>query len=101
MLISYNLKKIEQLRNYPERELAIAKKIDNDLRYVLQTMQQSQSFDTTVIEQQIKFIREEQNILQKRKELLFEIYESLSASQREFDIQLEETKFLFQNLEKN
>lgn len=101
MLISYNLKKIEQLRNYLERELAIAKKIDNDLRYVLQTMQQSQSFDTTVIEQQIKFIREEQNILQKRKELLFEIYESLSASQREFDIQLEETKFLFQNLEKN
>jgi len=98
MQISVNLKNLEQLREYPERELAVVLKIENELKLLLQNAQNLQSEDVLLIERQINFIKEEIRTLRERKKLLVNIcdifYESIKTSRKNVEVAVQKVNIL-------
>ena len=99
MIISYNLRNIERLREYPEREIAVTQGIENDLRRLLREAQKLESPDVALLQQQINFIREECHTLRERRKLVIEIHEILSDSKRRTSEKMDEASRILQSLE--
>lgn len=98
MQILVNLKNFEQLREYPDKELAVVLKIENELKLLLQNAQNLQSEDVLLIERQINFIKEEIRTLRERKKLLVDIcdifYESIRTSRKNVEDAVQKVNIL-------
>lgn len=98
MQILVNLKNLEQLREYPDKELAVVLKIENELKLLLQNAQNLQSEDVLLIERQINFIKEEIRTLRERKKLLVDIcdifYESIRTSRKNVEDAVQKVNIL-------
>lgn len=82
MQISVDLKSLEQLREYPDKELVVALKIESELKLLLQNSKSIKIDDSLLIQRQLDFVKEEITTLKKREKLLTNIYDIFCESLR-------------------
>lgn len=88
MHISFNLKGLDGLKDYPRRELSVAFRIENKLKELLKNAQLIQSPEVVLIQQQIDFITEEINLLKEKEQLLINIHNYLYDSVKKSDSEI-------------
>lgn len=92
MLLSVNLQGLEQLTEYPDREIVIAERLEFALSQLYENARMVQSQDLDLIYRQLSFVREEKNRIRGRRTLLIGAHETLTNARFSFDVKLAEAK---------
>ena len=92
MLLSVNLRGLEQLVEYPNREITVVERLEYSLSQLCEEAKVMQSSDIDLICRQLTFIREEKQRICGRRSLLTEAHETLTHARISFDEKLSEAK---------
>ncbi len=101
MHICFNLNELNELKDYPRRELSVALIIESELKELLRNAQLKQSPEVFLLQQQINFISGEINLLKEKEQLLSNIYEQLYDSVRKSDNEFKDVIQLLKETEYN
>lgn len=92
MLLSVNLQGLEELTEYPDREIVIAERLEFALTQINEDARVGQSKDLDLIYRQLSFVREEIQRIRGRRTLLIGAHETLTNARVSFDEKLAEAK---------